>query len=55
MIKSTQFQKTYFSSKNHPTLKSLWQNLIAAMKWAELDVDHLQAIAGQKIQFRYPQ
>ena len=53
MINSTRFQKLYFSTKNHPTLKSLWQNLIAAMKWAELDVDHLQAITVQKIQFRF--
>jgi len=34
--------------KNYPTLKSLWKNLIAAMKWAELDIDHLQAITVKK-------
>ena len=54
MIISTRFQKIYLSTKNHPTLKSLWQDLIAAMKWAELDSDHLLAITVQKIQFRYP-
>jgi hypothetical protein len=54
MIISTRFQKTYLSTKNHPTIKGLWQDLIAAMKWAELDSDHLQAITVQKIQFRYP-
>lgn len=53
MINSTRFQKIYFSTKNHPTLKSLWQNLIAAMKWTELDIEHLQAIAVKKIQFRF--
>jgi hypothetical protein len=53
MINSTRFQKVYFSTKNHPSLKSLWQNLIAVMKWAELDVDHLQVIAAQKIQVRF--
>jgi len=53
MINSTRFQKVYFSTKNHPTLKSLWQNLIAVMKWAELDTDHIQVIATQKIQFRF--
>ena len=53
MINSTRFQTVYFSSKNHPTLKSLWQNLIAVMKWAELDADHLQTITKQKIQFRF--
>ena len=53
MIKSTHFQALYFSTKNHPTLKSLWQNFIAAMKWTELDIEHLQAITVQKIQFRF--
>ncbi len=53
MINSMRFQNAYFSTKNHPTLKSLWQSLIAAMKWAELDGDRLQAIKVQKIQFRF--
>jgi coenzyme F420-reducing hydrogenase delta subunit len=53
MINSTRFQKVYFSTKNHPTLKNLWQNFIAAMKWTELDIEHLQAITVQKIQFRF--
>lgn len=53
MINSTHFQALYFSTKNHLTLKSLWQNFIAAMKWTELDIEHLQAITVQKIQFRF--
>lgn len=53
MTNSTRFQNAYFSTKNHPTIKSLWQDLIAAMKWAELDIDHLQAITVQKIQYRF--
>ena len=53
MINSIHFQKTYFSTKNHPTLKNLWENFIAAMKWAELDVNHLLEITVQKIQFRF--
>jgi hypothetical protein len=53
MINSKRFQKLYFSNKNHPTLRSLWQNLIAAMKWAELDIEHLQAIALTQIQVRF--
>jgi len=53
MILSTHFQEAYFSGKNHPTLKSLWQDLIAAMKWAELDKERLHKIKTQKIQFRF--
>ena len=53
MILSIHFQKAYFSGKNHPTLKNLWQDLIAAMKWAELDEERLQGIRTQKIQFRF--
>ena len=53
MILSTHFQEANFSGKNHPTLKNLWQNLMAAMKWAELDEERLQSIQSQKIQFRF--
>ena len=53
MINSIRFQKLYFSTKNHPTLKNVWKNFIAAMKWAELDVNHLLVITVQKIQFRF--
>ena len=53
MILSVHFQSTYLKGKNHPTLKNLWQDLIAAMKWAELDVKKLQCIKAQKIQIRF--
>ena len=53
MINSTRFQKLYFSTKNHQTLKNLWQNFIAAMKWPELDLNHILEITVQKIQFRF--
>ncbi len=53
MILSVHFQSTYLKGKNHSTLKSLWQDLIAAMKWAELDVKKLQSIKAQKIQIRF--
>jgi len=46
-------QETYFGSKNHQILKSLWQDLIAGMKWAELDEKRLHKIKIQKIQFRF--
>ncbi len=53
MILSCHFQEAYLSSKNHPTLKSLWQELIAVMKWAELDINRLAKIGAQKSQFRF--
>ena len=53
MVLSTHFQETYLRGKNHPTLKSLWQDLITAMKWAELDELRLRKIKTQKIQFRF--
>jgi hypothetical protein len=53
MVKSTRFQDIFFKAKNPPTLKSLWQDLIAAMKWAELNIDRLKAMSVQKIQFRF--
>ena len=53
MVLSIQFRETYLVGKNHPTLKSLWQDLIAAMKWAELDKKRLQKIKKQKIQYRF--
>jgi hypothetical protein len=35
MVISIHFQANYLKGKNHQTLKSLWQDLISAMKWAE--------------------
>jgi len=53
MVMNAHFQEVYLSGKNHPTLKSLWQDLIAAMKWAELDEERLQEIRAQNIQCRF--
>jgi hypothetical protein len=53
MVISVHFQETYLNGKNHQTLKSLWQDLIAAMKWAELDEARLERMKTEKIQFRY--
>ncbi len=53
MVISVHFQEAYLKGKNHQTLKSLWQDLIAAMKWAELDEARLQRMKTEKIQFRY--
>ena len=53
MVLSIQFRETFLNSKNHPTLKSLWRDLIAAMKWVKLDVKRLHTIKKQKIQSRF--
>lgn len=53
MVKRVSFQEQYLEDKNHPTLKNIWENLIAAMKWAELKISKLNKIANTKIQFRF--
>lgn len=53
MVKRASFQEQYLEDKNHPTLKNIWENLIAAMKWAELKISKLNKIANTKIQFRF--
>ena len=53
MVLSIHFQAAYLHGKNHPTLKKLWQEMVAAMSWAELDEMKLQEIRTQKIQFRF--
>jgi hypothetical protein len=53
MIYSTRFQDTYLKAKNHPTIKALWQQMIAALCWASLDKKQLRAIRKQKCQFRF--
>jgi len=53
MVKRTRFQEGYLQGKNHPTLKSLWEDLIAAMKWAKVKAHQLKKILKTKIQFRF--
>ena len=53
MVLSIHFQAAYLHGKNHPTLKKLWQEMVAAMSWAELDETKLREIRTQKIQFRF--
>ena len=36
LVKSTVFQEAFMKEKDHPTLKSLWKDLDAAMKWAKI-------------------
>jgi hypothetical protein len=39
----------FFYLLAHQTLKSLWQDLVAAMKWAELDEARLQRMKTEKM------
>ena len=51
VVKRTRFQEDYLQGKNHPTLKSLWEDLVAAMKWANVKAHQLKKILKTKIQF----
>ena len=53
MVKSIQYQKKFMQTKNHPTLQSLWDDLIAAMKWANIKMKQLKKIASTRSQFRF--
>ncbi len=53
MIKTIAFQKEYLQESNHPTLKALWEKMLAAMEWVSLDMDKLKQIAQTRMQFRY--
>jgi len=53
MVKSVKFQEKFMQTKNHPTLQSLWDELIAAMKWANIKIKRLKKIESTRIQFRF--
>ena len=53
LVKSTVFQETFMKDKDHPTLKSLWKDLDAAMKWAKIKAARLAEISATRIQFRF--
>ena len=53
VVKRTSFQEEYLHDANHPTLMSIWSDLIAAMKWAKLKAHKLSKILDTKIQFRF--
>ena len=43
----------FMKDKDHPTLKSLWKDLNAAMKWAKIKSAKLAEISATRIQFRF--
>ena len=53
LVKSTVFQAAFMKDKDHPTLKSLWKDLDAAMKWAKIKAARLAEISATQIQFRF--
>ena len=53
MIKSLVFQRDHLQESNHPTLKSLWEDLVGVMQWLELESRKLKEIAQTKRQFRF--
>ena len=53
MEKSIVFQRDHLQEGNHPTLKSLWEDLIGVMKWIELESKKFQEIHQTKRQIRF--
>ena len=53
MIKSVTFVSNFLQGKNHPTLKSLWKHLIAAMEWTEITLKCLKEIQETPKQIRF--
>ena len=52
MIKNVVFQQDHLQEKNHPTLKSLWEDLVGVMKWLEINAKKLREIVQTRKQFR---
>lgn len=53
MTLNTRFREDFMKAKNHPTLKNLWVQLIAAMQCFEINEQELQLISGTRRQFRF--
>jgi len=53
MTLNTRFREDFMKAKNHPTLKNLWLDLVAAMQWLEFNEQELQRISSTRRQFRF--
>lgn len=53
MTQTIHFQTTYLQGKNHPTLKHLWEQFLAAMEWVTTSCARFRRIAETRIQFRF--
>jgi len=51
MVKSVEFQHAYLQSKNHPTQKSLWEDMMSALVWAKVKVKKLMKIRQTRRRF----
>ena len=52
MLKRQTFVKTWLQGSNHPTVKSLWEDLLGAMQWSKVKYKQLRQILEVPIQFR---
>ena len=53
MTINTRFQENFMNTKNHPTLKNLWRDLVAAMQWFDFDEQEIEYMIGTRQQFRF--
>ena len=53
MTLNTRFQENFMRAPNHPTLKNLWANLVAAMGWADFDEQEINQKINTRQQFRF--
>ena len=53
MTLNTRFQEDFMRAKNHPTLRNLWRELVAAMQWFDFDEDELNRRINTRQQFRF--
>ncbi len=52
MLKRQTFVTTWLQGSNHPTVKSLWEDLLGAMQWRKVKRKRLRKILEVPIQFR---
>ena len=52
MLKRQTFVETWLQGNNHPTVKSLWEDLLGAMQWSKVKCKKLRRILAVPIQFR---
>ena len=52
MLKRKTFGETWLQGSNHPTVKSLWEDLLGAMQWSKVKRKRLRNILTVPIQFR---
>ena len=50
---NTRFKENFMIAPNHPTLKNIWANLVAAMGWADFDEQEINQKINTRQQFRF--